>query len=208
MRKDAVRLSPIKSSFFSCERDLQTLMKILFVENKPYSDYLKRLLVINNPDCLDSTNQEYAKIIKNMSVGKLHQMGYIQFDTRVRFNEHETIKSYLAINFDEFLTNKANERYRDYYIYFDIICHHDAIMLNDYCNRSIKIAGYIDGIIEEYNDRRKKGYGNSQLSGIGNYYFQGSKYKNYDENLSGYCMWYRMVHFSEDWETPESIAYV
>jgi len=53
MRKDLVKIQPLRSSFLSCEKDTETILKTLFVDSKPYSDILKRLLIINNPDCLD-----------------------------------------------------------------------------------------------------------------------------------------------------------
>ena len=39
-----------KSSFLSCEKDTEAIIKKLFVDSKPYSDLLKRLLTdsINN----------------------------------------------------------------------------------------------------------------------------------------------------------------
>jgi len=55
MKKDLV-LSPTEftSSFLSCEKDLEVILKKLFIESQPYSDELKKLLVINTKDCLDN----------------------------------------------------------------------------------------------------------------------------------------------------------
>ena len=39
------------SSFLSCEKDTESIVNKLFVESRPYSDELKRLLVINTKDC-------------------------------------------------------------------------------------------------------------------------------------------------------------
>ena len=73
MRKDlALRPVDFTSSFLSCEKDLETILRKLFVESQPYSDKLKRLLVINTKDCLSNTDSVvYQKIIKNMSLAKL-----------------------------------------------------------------------------------------------------------------------------------------
>ena len=58
-------IGEFKSSFLSCEKDAETIVKKLFVDSRPYSDMLKRLLLINTPDCLnDMTNPEYLKILK------------------------------------------------------------------------------------------------------------------------------------------------
>jgi hypothetical protein len=71
MRKDLIKIQPLRSSFLSCEKDTETILKTLFVDSKPYSDVLKRLLIVNNPDCLDMENQDYKKIIDSKSLGQM-----------------------------------------------------------------------------------------------------------------------------------------
>ena len=44
-------MNPFQSSFLSCEKDAEIILRKLFIESRPYSDDLKRLLVINTPDC-------------------------------------------------------------------------------------------------------------------------------------------------------------
>jgi hypothetical protein len=46
MQKNVVLTQPISSSFLSCEKDTELILKKLFVESRPYSDVLKRLLVV------------------------------------------------------------------------------------------------------------------------------------------------------------------
>ena len=46
MRKDLIATQPIYSSFLSVEKDTEQILKTLFVTTKPYSDLLKRLLVL------------------------------------------------------------------------------------------------------------------------------------------------------------------
>ena len=78
MRKDLIKLD-IKSSFLSCEKDYETIMKKLFIESRPFSDILKRLLVIETKDCLDDLeNEKYKEIINGMSIKKLIDQGYIR----------------------------------------------------------------------------------------------------------------------------------
>ena len=56
----------LKSSFLSCEKDIEAIVQKLFVDSRPYSDTLKRLMVINTKDCLDDkTNPVYLEKIKN-----------------------------------------------------------------------------------------------------------------------------------------------
>lgn len=71
MRKDLVKTQPLHSSFLSCSLDIQKILETLFVTSHPYSDVLKRLLIINKSDCLDMNNQEYQDEIDSYSVGRL-----------------------------------------------------------------------------------------------------------------------------------------
>lgn len=59
--------------------------------------------------------------------------------------------------------------------------------MNDYQLRPLKIAGYIDGILN-----------NAKLSGIGTFQFMGCNELVFDENLSGYCITFGAVHGSDD----------
>ena len=47
MVRKTVMTKTLKSSFYSCEKDAETIIKKLFVESNPYSSILKRLLVVN-----------------------------------------------------------------------------------------------------------------------------------------------------------------
>ena len=46
MKRDTRSSYPLKSSFLSFEKDLETILKAIFVESYPHSEQLKRLLVI------------------------------------------------------------------------------------------------------------------------------------------------------------------
>ena len=50
MKRDLVNLN-LKSSFQSVEKDVELILRKLFIENKPLSDELKKLLIINTKDC-------------------------------------------------------------------------------------------------------------------------------------------------------------
>ena len=49
MTKNLARFD-LKSSFLSCEKDTDTILRKLFIESRPFSDTLKRLLVISTKD--------------------------------------------------------------------------------------------------------------------------------------------------------------
>ena len=175
------------SSFLSCEKDTETIIKKLFIDSRPYSDMLKRLLVINTSDCLnDLTNQVYIDKIKKMSVQKLHQEGYIRFSPKIPFGENEEVKSYIRISFDHF-TPSGNEHYRDCIVEIDILCHPDYWDLGNYRQRPLKIAGYIDGILN-----------NNKLSGIGTLNFAGCNEIVLNQELTGYCLMYTATHGNDD----------
>ena len=181
-----------QSSFLSCEKDTEAIIKKLFVESRPYSDLLKRLLVINTKDCLnDMTNPKYLEILKNTSVQDLHDKGYLRFSPKIELGENEEVKSYIRISYDHFTPSK-NPQFRDCIVEIDIICHPEYWDLGNYRQRPIKIAGYIDGILN-----------NNKLSGIGTLQFAGCNEIILDENLAGYCLMYMAVHGSDDYIEEE-----
>ena len=83
MRYDVRSMKPIYSSFLSCEKDMEKIVKLLFVNSKPYSDKLKRLLIINNPDCLDENNQRYQALIDSKPLSVMRKEGYIRLNPKI-----------------------------------------------------------------------------------------------------------------------------
>ena len=176
----------IKSSFLSCEKDAETIIKKLFVSSGPYSNELKRLLVINAKDCLNDSNENYRKIVENTSIKELMEGKYITLVPKIKMKEHEEVKSYIIISFDNFIPT-SNPEFRDCSIHFDIICHTDYWELGDYKLRPLKIAGIIDGILD-----------NCRLSGIGKLQFAGGTELVLNEELSGYTLTYLATHGNDD----------
>lgn len=192
MKRDVIMpASKFNSSFLSCQKDIETILRKLFIESKPYSDYLKRLLIINTEDCLDTDNHIYNEQIKK-SLKEIIDEGYISFIPKIKFGEHEKVKSYLVISIDNFSSNSTNPYYRDCTVNFDIICHTDYWDIGDYQVRPLKIVGYIDGILNE-----------CKLSGIGTFNFLGCNQLLLNQELSGYTLSYRAVHGNDDKLPPE-----
>lgn len=187
MKRDAI--SKINSSFLSCAKDTETILSKLFIENKLDSNILKRLLTINTKDCLSNqTSEVYKKKIEETDLKKLIDENYIRLAPKLRFPEHEEVKSYIILTYDNFMPNVTNSpEFRDCIITFDIICHTDCWYLGDYEVRPLKIAGYIDGLLNR-----------AKLSGIGELNFMGCNMLVLDENLSGYSLAYRAIHGSDD----------
>ena len=69
----------------------------------------------------------------------------------------------------------------------DILCHIDAWDIGNFRQRPLKIAGYIDGILND-----------NKLTGIGTLEFVGCNEIVLSENLAGYCLAYRAVHGDDD----------
>ena len=189
MRRDIILpSSQFSSSFLSCEKDIEEILRKLFVSSKPYSDYLKKLLIINTKDCLDNeTSPTIKQKIADMNLAKLRQEGYIKLEPKIRFGEHEEVKSYIIVSCDNFTPNATNPHYRDCTVTFDIICHTDYWDIGNYRVRPLKIAGYIDGILNK-----------ARLSGIGTFQFMGCNQLVLNEELSGYTLMYRAVHGNDD----------
>lgn len=178
----------IRSSFLSCEKDLEKIINKLFVESNPYSDDLKRLLVINNKDCLrDKTNPNYISTINKYNVSKLFEEGYINTSLNIELGENEKVKSYIIISFDSFVPNSSNPYYRDCTLMIDILCNKKCWNLDNFQIRPIKIAGIIDGILN-----------NEKFSGIGTLQFQSASELVISENLGGYCLTYSSTHGNDD----------
>ena len=175
------------SSFLSCEKDTEEILKKLFISSKPYSNTLKKLLVINNKDCLDATNVNYDTIVENIGLAELRGQGYIKLEPKIEFEQNAEVKSYIVLEFNSFSPNMNNPGYRDAVIDFNILCHTDHWDIGDYQLRPIKIMGYIDGILNK-----------TTLSGIGRLEFLGANEIVLDENLSGYLLRYQATHGTDD----------
>ena len=192
MTKNLARFD-LKSSFLSCEKDTDTILRKLFIESRPFSDTLKRLLVISTKDCLDNTTSEvYNKKIQEMSVKKLIDEGYIRLAPKLNLHENEEIKSYVFITFDHFTPNATNPEFRDCIVNIDVLSHTDYWDIGDCRQRPIKICGYIDAILN-----------NAKLSGIGLLEFAGAQQFVLNDDFSGYSLLYRAVHGSDDKIPPE-----
>lgn len=175
-----------KSTFLSCEKDQEAIWRKLFIDNKRYAEKLKRLLVINNSDCLDETQHQYKHIIDEMDMAKLREDGYIRVIPKLSFGEHEEVKSYIILEFDDFMPT-TNPEFRDCTISFTIISHLDYWDLEDYRLRPHQIAGYVDGILD-----------GAKLSGIGTLQFLGASQVVLNEYLGGIILRYIATHGGED----------
>ena len=66
---------------------MEQIVKLLFVNSKPYSDKLKRLLIVNKPDCLDESNSDYQKLIDSKPLSVMRKEGYIRLNPKIARKE-------------------------------------------------------------------------------------------------------------------------
>ena len=217
MRKDIIP-KPIYSSFLSCPKDAQILLKKLFVDSKPYSDILKRLLVINNSDCIDDINwneypyyknAEYQAAIDSLQLSDLMRLGYVRTNPKIMRKEFENVMSYILLTFDNFSTNRRNSLYKDCTVHFDVICYDDKWDLTNYRERPLTICGYIDGVLSSLTNDNKKmltaADRSIRLSGIGEYLFAGCQLNVLNEDISMYSLTYYATHFVQDMDRMDNI---
>lgn len=191
MRRNPIK--PFFSTFLSCEKDSELIIKKLFFDHRKESEILRRLLVINTKDCIDNFDSKvYQEKLKEVTPNFLFEKGYIRLTPKLKLHEHEEVKTYIILTFDDFITNKTNPQFRDCTVSFDIVCNSDYWDVGDYRLRPLQIAGYIDGILN-----------NSRLTGIGKFLFLSCNELILDENLSGYTLMYSAIHGSDD-EIPFS----
>ena len=188
MKKNASNIlrKNYKSTFLSIDKDQETIWRKLFVESKPYSDLLKRLLIVNAPDCLDRNQKQYQTTIDKYSIKDMREAQFIKSTPKLSFGEHEEVKSYIMLNFDDFVQS-SNPHYRDCSITFSIISHLDYWEMDDYKLRPWMIAGYIDGILNQ-----------ERLSGIGTLQFLGAEQLVLNEYLGGVLLRYLATHSEAD----------
>lgn len=177
-----------RSTFLSTTKDQETIWRKLLVDSKPYSDKLKKLLIINTPNCLDPTQSQFQNKIDQYTIKDMKNEQYIKAIPKLSFGEHEEVKSYIMLEFDDFVPTE-NPHYRDCTITFTIISHLDYWEMDDYELRPWQIAGYIDGIINE-----------EHLSGIGTLQFIGASQVVLNEYLAGVMVRYLATHGHDDEE--------
>lgn len=186
MQRDTIAPA-LESSFLSCERDTETILRKLFIESRQHGKILKRLLVITNEDCLTNTsNIEYQKV-DNMTLKELIDGGYVILSPTIKNQEYEKLKAAIVLSFNNFTPNGTNPQFRDCSVCIDVLCNTECWNLTDYQQRPFKILGYIDGILNK-----------AKLSGIGELDFMGANGPVIDAEVGMFSMIYRAVHGSDD----------
>lgn len=162
-----------KSSFLSVEKDLMIIINKL-LENQS----LCKLLYYNSKDCLlkqDLTqNQKLEMINKQLKIIPQYQI-------------NTECPTFIIVSLDNYKPNETNPEFRDCTVNFDILCHPDHWMLNDFKLRPYKIAGEIDAMLNK-----------KKLTGIGELNLISGDTLVLAPSLMGITLIYSAIHGSED----------
>ena len=161
--------TPKNSNFEATGKDLKDVMfKILGNED------LLKLLKYTTPDSLTKTNLTPEE-----------KTGMINSHIKVvpKLPTPEDVGSYIIILFDTFTTNSNNPVYRDNVIMFDVICHTDTWVMDDYMLRPYKIMDQIDRM-----------FNNTKLNGIGKVEFVAANSLILTSELAGFTMMYKVIN--------------
>ena len=162
-----------KSSFLSIEKDMSIITDWM-LKNKR----LKKLLHYTVPNAmeLEPISQEDSVALINKNIKMVPKL-YIDDKTL----------NYVIITFDNFIPNATNPEFRDNTIFFNIVCHYDQWVLQDFQLRPYRIAAEIDTMFNKQH-----------LTGIGKLEFFGASQIVLNDEFAGISLMYRAVHGEED----------
>lgn len=160
---------PKSSNFDTAGKDLSSIMfKVLENQN------LLRLLKYTTPDSLSMPILTTAERMEMINT-------HVKIVPKLPIAEE--VGSYIIILFDTFTPNMTNPMFRDNVIIFDIICHTDTWVMDDYMLRPYKIMNEID-----------KMFNNSKLNGIGKVDFVASNSLILTSELAGFTIMYKVIN--------------
>ena len=170
----------LKYSYEFCAPTINDILKTIFKDTKAESVELKKLLTIDETDCLDG---KYNNDVKSINLGKLIADGYITNCPNVKLNENEKAKARIIIYFDNFEKCNKNLEYLNYTLEVKVVSHVDLWTLDDLECRPLKILGYIDNIIK-----------NGKYDKIGRVEPLPTTYFSPCEEMIGYWASYKFYH--------------
>lgn len=167
-----------QSSFLGVPKDIALIMRKIIHNNN-----VARLLYYNTQDALRRPEVEQEEVAKMFIEKQICALPKIRVDTEK--------KTYITVNFNDYIPNDSNTFYRDHTIEIRIITHFDLWNLEDNDIRVYRIAGEIDSMLNGIH-----------LSGIGVTNFMNATQDVYDEEFGGLTLNYRVVRGTED-KKPE-----
>ena len=177
MKRDMIK-PKVPSSFEGVPKDLAYVMRMI-INNQ----VIRRLLYHTDSRCLDEkvypdniTDEQTIELIEAKQICALPKIK-VDLDKR----------TYITVNFNNYIPNEENPFYRDHTIEIRILVHFDNWNLQDNDLRAYRIAGEIDSMLNGV-----------YLSGIGQTLFMSGMQDIYDEEYGGLTLNYLVVRGSED----------
>lgn len=166
-----------KSSFLGVPKDLAYIMKKII-----HNPNIARLVYHNTEDCLTNPNC----VVTPEQLTEMLETKQINSIPRVLIDKDEK-KTFVSVNFNNYVPNMTNSFYRDHTIEIRIMVHFDNWNLDNNALRAYSIAGEIDSMLNGV-----------KLSGIGVTNFINATQDVYNEEFGGLTLNYRVVRGNED----------
>lgn len=162
-----------QSSFLILEKDFERII------NK----------ILSNPRLLKLLHYRQKNALHLPSLSAKEKLSLIGTEIRIvpKLDIQKECPIFLVVSFDNFTPNGNNPEYRDCNISFDILCHPDHWILENFQLRPYKIAGEIDAM-----------FNNTKMTGIGTLQFVGANNLVLNDQLMGLTLIYRSTQSTED----------
>lgn len=154
---------------------------------KDFEKIIDRMLV--NPRLLKLLHYRQKNALHLPNLTPKEKLSLINSEIRIvpKLDIQKECPIFVVISFDNFTPNNNNQLYRDCIINFDILCHPDHWLLENFQLRPYKIAGEIDAM-----------FNNSKMTGIGTLQFISANNLVLNDQLMGLTLMYRSTHSTED----------
>jgi hypothetical protein len=139
------------------------------------------------------TNEDLLKLLKYTTTDALTKPDLTPEEKQAIINDNikvvpklpvpDAVGSYIIIMFDTFTPNPNNTEFRDNVIIFDVICHADTWVMEDYMLRPYKIMHELDSMFNK-----------SKLNGIGKVEFVAANSLVLTTELAGFTMMYKVIN--------------
>jgi hypothetical protein len=139
------------------------------------NDNLVKLIYYNTPSIENQqnlTNEQKVSLINT------------QIKMVPKIDKDLDFKNYVIVQFDKFVSFDEGTEFKQFLLNFDIICHSDFWIMDDYMLRPFKIMNEIDSMFNK-----------SKLNSFGPVTFLSAEQLILNENLMGYSLFYRVHEF-------------
>lgn len=156
--------------FQSISRNQEQIFYKLFEEVPGWGEILKRLMIIDKPDCLDTSQLQYKKIVSEYSLKRLKDDTYIVLNPGVKLENHDEAKVHVYFSFGNAVPSVTNPEYKVITLTVQVLCDLEIWELEDFKIRPWEITSMIVGILDK-----------SKLSNVGSVEYIGSEQNLYTE---------------------------